>query len=244
MIRRVDIPIKEKQGKYKYQVGTAARNLVAKKICAFDFEKLVVKKENNIYYVGKSNKLISPTFLTKHINDYRLSSIPLNVLEQRKEIGINLMKNLQEIFENKIYDLSTMYINERDRKYIEALIEFIIKYEIKILAVEKFITNGTFCGFVDMIGIFNGVACIFEIKCRNEPIVKDTDLIQVGIYKKMLNLPTLMVFINDNGVIDCIRVNTKKEKGEKQPNYLKRMLKHLVEWGVLKEPKIEQIICE
>lgn len=244
MERRVDIPIKENRGRYSYQIGTHARNLQARKICAFDFEKLVTRRGNNIYYVGKNHKLISPTFLTKHISDYRLSSIPIDILERRKEIGTNIMKHLQEMFENKIYDINNLYINERDRKYLEALIDFIVKYEIKILAVEKFITNGTFCGFVDMIGIFNGVACIFEIKCRNEPEVRDTDMIQVGIYKKMLNLPTLMIFINDNGILDCIRVNTVRKKGDKFPNYLKKMLYHLVEWKVLSEPKIEEIVCE
>lgn len=245
MVRRIDIPKKHYSKNYvKGQHSVVYWNKHTRKIISFDFTKLVIRRNDHFYYIGQNHMLISPTRLTKLITDYRLSSIPLSILDERREIGTNLMLNIKEMFDKKIYETKELMINQRDRKYLDAIMDFLIQYEIRILAVEKFITNGTFCGFIDMIVEFNGVACIFEIKCRNEPVIRDTDLIQTGVYKKMLGIPTFMVFVDDNGVVDCIRVNGKKAKGETQPDYLKKMLNFLVQWNVIKEPKINRIVCD
>lgn len=215
-------------------------NQYLQRIIEFDFLKMVDKKETGYFYKGKNNLLVSPTSLCHTISRHTLAKIPEHILLERKEIGLNLMANLKMMFDNKIYDVSDMPINQRDRTMIYNLMDWLQQEKIKVLAVEKFITNGTFCGFVDMIAKWNNCICVFEIKCRNNKEVRLTDVVQSTIYSHMLKkVPTYIVLLADNGEVTFY--NAPRSNKTIHYGKFKKIMNFYNEMGVIDEKEIQPI---
>ena len=217
---------------------TAWKNSKIVSIIKQDFERMVDKKDNGIFFCNQL--LLSPTRLTKTFSEIDMINIPENILNTRKEIGANLMSNLKTMFDNKTYNTNDLLINQRDRTYLNNLIDFFLDNKIRIRAVEKFITNGTFCGYVDVIAKWNSVVVGFEIKCRNSNEIRFQDVVQSAIYKRMLhNIHFYIVLLNDNGTVTFYRAPTQRKY--EQYTKLEKMLKFYFEMGYLPSNKIEPI---
>lgn len=206
---------KSKFGYYEYQ----SREI--RKILKFDFLSLVEKHNGHYRLKGKSQRLISPSSLTKFISELELYPVPQNVLETAKERGKQVMQLLEEVFNNRITDLNNVWGSIENKLTIQALINWLIDRNLKVVAVEKFITNGVFCGFVDMIVWDRDTKryWIYEIKCRNSTEPKGTDLVQMEVYHKMLhNIPCRLMIIDRNNKITTSDWNTKGDLVEKKMN--------------------------
>lgn len=169
-----------------------------RKIAKFDYLSLVEKKQNHYRMKNKSQMLISPSMLLSAVNKLDYDGFGTNAnLAVAREHGSEIMRILKEIFDYRITDINQIAGSVNDKKSASAIIDFLIENEIKVWAVEKFITNGYFCGFVDLIVCWNGIPCIFEIKSRNEHIVTEKDKFQVEFYSRILaRFPTYILTID------------------------------------------------
>lgn len=221
----------------KHQTENTNRRM--RKIIDFNFLDIVEKRDNGYFLIGKNKMLVSPSMLNYQMSRKALSKIPNHILEQRRSIGINLMENIKTVFENKIYDTTTLEMNETDRKYLNNFLDWLVANQIKVLAVEKFITNGEICGIVDMIVMWNKCICVLEIKTRNSRDVRFTDVSQSTIYYQMLKCPTYLVMIDDFGRVDYFKISA-------QHNYVhyldyKRFLRFWKYMEILDNEKISPI---
>lgn len=218
---------------------TGPSNKKAREILKFNFEDLVERRSNGFVFKKKNRPLLSPSTLCYTISKYNMCKIPDFILEPRRELGSNLMENLKHMFENKIYDTSNININDRDRNMLNHLVDWLMENKIRILAVEKFITNGVFCGFMDVVVSWNSVVCILEIKCRNKQDIRFTDIVQSVIYSRMLSVPCYIVMIDDFG-----KVSYQKAPLTRRYDWYTQYEMFMKFWkqqGVLETSKVERI---
>lgn len=143
--------------------------------------------------------LLSASFITKSLTEYGLYAIPANILEHKKLQGSQVMDMLEEMFNNKDSNVDNYFYSENIKLRVQALIDFFIANKVKIMFVEKFITDSKWCGFIDIIGKCQGQWVLYEIKCRNDTTLKNSDKLQVGIYRKMLhNIKSFVLVVNDS----------------------------------------------
>lgn len=195
------------------------RNALIRKIIDFDFESLVENKDNHIKLKTKSKMLISATFLLKQINEIEMYAIPKNILETARNHGKSVMEMLKLVVENRISDLNDIWGELDTKETVKTIIDWLIDRDCKILAIEKFITDSVYCGYVDMlVREKNGAIVIYEIKCRNNPNMTMKDCIQMEMYSRMLhNLPCRLLVIDRNNIITTtdyqqMRSHPMKEK--------------------------------
>lgn len=167
----------------------------------FDYTKLVERGQSGKYkMIGDNKMLFSVSTLLKVVHDYFFFSIPERIIKQRRELGANLMINIQSCFENKITDLTQMIINERDRIVLSGFIKWAKDTNTRILAVEKFITNGNSVCIIDCIVQRKYQFFVLEIKCRNNlEEIRSSDLLQLRAYIEMFGAPGILLIIDDNG---------------------------------------------
>lgn len=156
--------------------------------------------------------LLSPTFFTKMISEYNLYPVPKITLERKRDIGSQTMELLETMFKEKSLNVDRYFYNESVKNRVSALIQWFIENNIEIHDVEKFITDGTWCGSIDVVAkwrksnVNKANWCIFEIKCRNSVEVRYQDKIQMETYYKMMHLiPVYLLIIDDNLKITCIK---------------------------------------
>lgn len=167
----------------------------------FDYTKLVEKGPSGKWkMIGDNKMLFSVSSLLRLVNDYFFFSIPERVIKVRKEIGTNLMINIQHCFDQKITDLNQLMINERDRLVLSGFIKWAMDTNTRILAVEKFITNGNSVCIIDCVVQRNYAIYVLEIKCRNDlDKVRKTDELQLRAYMEMFGSHGIILLIDDNG---------------------------------------------
>lgn len=169
------------------------------KIVTFDFEELVERKDNHWKMKDSSKMLLSASFVNKMFFEYQFYPVPKRILDYKKELGSNVMKCLEEMFLARDEDVNNFFYDEATKNRVQAILEWFKSNGYRIKAVEKFITDGTWCGFVDVLTRKDNFWYLFEIKCRNDAEVKGTDLLQVNIYRKMLwNIDCYLMVVNDN----------------------------------------------
>lgn len=172
----------------------------------FDFNAFVEKRDNHWFLKENNKRLVSFSSLTKllDMNIYKEN----NFLNQRKEMGKKLMENLKWCFDNKVYDINNMLINEQEKKHINTVLRALADNNIQILAVEKLVCNDSFIGFVDCIVKWKKprtrkqYICNLEIKLRNSLKQTPRDRMQVYLYHELNTLPPLILIINDFGDYD------------------------------------------
>lgn len=218
---------------------TGPHNRRIRGIIKYNFEDLVERRSNGYVFKKKNQPLLSPSTLCHTISKFNMAKVPDFILETRREIGSNIMENLEYMFKNKIYDTSMLNTNERDRKMINYLVDWLMENKIKVLSVEKFITNGVFCGFVDIIVSWNGVVCALELKCRNKHEVRFTDMVQSIIYSKLLGCQTYVVMLDDNGKVSFFRAPLTRRL--EFYNEFEWFLKFWKKFGILNDSVIERI---
>lgn len=194
-----------------------------RKVAKFDYLSLVEKKADHYRMKNKSAMLISPSMLLSTVNkiDYDGLNNSFGLMEARAH-GTEIMRILKEIFDMRITDINAVSGSVNDKKSASAIIEFLIENEIKVWAVEKFITNGFFCGFVDLLVVWNGIPCIFEIKSRQEHEITEKDLFQVEIYSRILARTPCYILTIDR--MDKIKLHPIKVKPWKDSVVLQMLL--------------------
>lgn len=220
--------------------NTYSMNKKIRPILKFNFEDIVERKNGAFFLKGGKRPLISPTTLNLTLNKVAMSVIPDWILEQRRQAGVALMENLETMVKKRVYDTNDLLINERDRRNITNLMTFFMENNIRIEAVEKFITNGTFCGYVDMIGWWNKNLCMFEIKLRNKQTIRLTDVIQSAMYKKMLcNIPAYIILLDDTGAVSWF--NVPSNRSHLHYGTFEKYLSFWKEMGIIDDAKVKPI---
>lgn len=162
------------------------------RIAHYDYEQHMFQRDDVWYYkYGKNKKRALLSFSTwlSAYNKIKLDGIPNNTLEIARIEGSALMFWLEYIWKNKIKDISTLnYESQKIQEMVYGAIQCLIDNNFKIVAIEKHITNGYWHGFVDLIvkdksQLFH----IIEIKTRSGFEVRDTDTLQLLVYKKIMN---------------------------------------------------------
>lgn len=233
------VPTANRRGKNR---PTETTNRRVRKIIKMDFLDLVERKDTGYFLIGTNKLLVSPSMLNYQLSRKALAPIPPHILEQRRIIGCNLMENLKQVFENKIYDTNNLEMTEQDRKYLNNFLDWLVEQQIKVLAVEKFITNGELCGIVDLIVMWNKCVCILEIKTRNKKEERFTDIIQSTIYFQMVRCPTFLVMIDDTGNVEWCRISANSNF--KYYLEYRRFIKFWKTYGVLENEKVQPIQIE
>lgn len=180
-----------------------------KKILKFDYLKILEQIPNKGWkLIYNDKKLLSVSSILKTINDCFLWNVPTNILEHRKYLGKSFMENANEIFKNKLYDLSILNISEMERKHLETFFNWLVQNKFKIVACEKLITNGCVVAFIDFV-VRNekGYYYVVEVKLRNSLEIRKTDIFQTKVYCEMLGIPGIVVVIGDNGEINTQRLS-------------------------------------
>lgn len=170
-----------------------------KKLIAFDFKQLIEKVENGHKMIGGSKKLISPSSVLKSFRDCKFFGIPSNILEQRRQDGSVLMESLEKVFFQKEFNIDDFPITTKQKKDLYNLFNYFIKNEIKVLAVEKPITNGIMYGIIDCVVRYQKNYYVMEIKLRNNLKVENADRFQAKCYSYMMGIPALILCLADNG---------------------------------------------
>lgn len=178
-----------------------------KRLIEFDFKKLMEKTQDGHKMLGQNKRLMSPTRILKPIMEHKFFGIPQEKLEQRRQDGSSLMENLETIFRTKDPDLNKLAITAKQKKDLFNLLNFFQQKNIKLLTVEKPVTNGIIYGIVDCIVKMGHEYFVMEIKLRNNLTIENTDRFQAKCYSFMLEIPALIICLSDNGDVKMERLN-------------------------------------
>lgn len=177
-----------------------SKELIKKRV-RFDYMKLIERVEGGHRMIGGSKKLFSPNSILKPFKEHLFWGIPKEKLEQRRQDGTILMEYLEKIFASKDTNINSFPITVKQKKDLHNLFNWFIKNNVKLLAIEKPITNGIVYGIIDCIAILDGEYCILEIKLRNNLQVNNLDRFQASIYAYLMEIPAYVLCLADNGDI-------------------------------------------
>lgn len=172
-----------------------------KKMIDFDYSQLIQKVDGGHRMIGGNKKLISPSSILKPFKEWKFFGIPNTTLEQRRADGSTLMSYLEQIFITKDTNINSFPITAKQKKDLHNLFQFFIEKNIKLIAVEKPITNGIVYGIVDCIVKKDTDYYVMEIKLRNNLTIENSDRFQASVYANLLEIPALIVCLADNGQI-------------------------------------------
>lgn len=196
-----------------------------------------MKKDGTGWCKVPERMILSPSTMNAPIAKIKMATIPEDILERRKEIGTNLMLNLERMFQERMRNVDELEANDVDRKNILNLINFFEENKIRIIAVEKYVHNGQIGGYIDAIGIWNAVPCIFEIKARNKDSktgkheIRKTDIIQACTYKTLLwNVTTYILLIDDFGEVNTYIVRKAKDE---YSNLFNETMEHFMKFDII-----------
>lgn len=162
-----------------------------KRVINYDYEQHMFQSDDVWYYkFGKKKRpMLSLSTWMKAYNKIKLADIPFQILEQARVEGQALMFWLNYIWKNKIKEIGDLnYESQKIQEMVFGVIQCLIDNKLKIVAIEKHITNGFWHGYIDMVVKDRvGLHSLVEIKTRTGFEVRDTDTLQLLVYKKIIN---------------------------------------------------------
>ena len=204
------------------------------------------------YYQGKP--LLSFSSFTNAITKIKLANIPPLILEQKRQVGSDVMKYLKMIIDNKITDLDEIsWPNIKTRMIVESIIRTLVENKFKIECVELCITNNYWYGYIDVIfkyKVENSTSPrylygVMEIKTRSSFEVRDSDILQTKIYNTILGNSrwrTILLIVNDKTYESKLIEMDWKDKRSKE--VIRTTNKYLNFWlgseYEIKKPKIQR----
>lgn len=197
-------PIKHYQ---QFWGGKKINKKYLKKLIDFDFKKLIEKTDNGHRMIGSAKKLLSPSSILRPFKDFNLFGIPKDILEHKRLNGSALMENLEHIFKTKEHNINNLPITTKQKKDLFNIFTYFQEQGMKLLAVEKPITNGIVYGIVDAIVKWKHEYFVLEIKLRNNGTIMNEDRFQAKCYSYMLEIPALVLILADNGQVTLERIN-------------------------------------
>lgn len=187
-----------RDGPVKIDYNSAVTNAAIRKAIRYNF-LLTVDKEDHYYFNNKV--LLSPSRLINLFSQYKFMNVPKEALKIAQNRGKRLMENLEYWFENQC-EINEIPFLQGEREKALPIFEWLINNDAKVVAVEKFIHNGVYCGFVDMIIKMNSVYYVVEIKTRSKNEIYTTDRLQTWIYGRMLkNAPRILLIIDSSNIV-------------------------------------------
>lgn len=161
-----------------------------KNILFQDYSQLIKKVDEDTISTITGKKLISFSSLTRYLSKLSLQSIPRYILENKRVFGSNVMRHLEELFNNKITDLSQYdFFSESEKLCVMEILRGITNENSKITNVETLITNNKFYGYIDLIiksTINSKKYKIIEIKTSTSDKLEFRHKLQIAIYVSLL----------------------------------------------------------
>lgn len=123
-----------------------------KAIALTDFSKYIKKVDNDTYSKITGKKLMSFSSLTNYFSKFSLEKVPKHMLQNAKVFGSNVMLHLQELYKNKVKDLTKYdFFSESEKACVIDILRKIEDQHCKIVNVEDLVTNNKWYGYIDMI---------------------------------------------------------------------------------------------
>lgn len=207
---------------YQFWGGKIIPKRYVKKTIEFDFKKLIEKVENGHKMMGGAKKLISPSSVLKSISDYKFFGIPKDILESRRQDGSILMEYLEKVFIQKQSNINDFPITSKQKKDLFNLFSWFVNNGVKLLAVEKPITNGIMYGIIDCVIKKDNKYFVLEIKLRNNLKIENSDRFQAKCYSHMMEIPAMILVMADNGDVvteTLLKADFKQEMKQVQQFY-------------------------
>lgn len=184
-------------------------NALVRKVVKYNFLSTIFK-EDHFYFNNKV--LLSPSRLLRVFNEYKYANVPKEVLKNAQNRGKRVMENLQYWFDNECH-INEIPFLAGEREKVLPIFEWLVNNNAQVVAIEKFIHNGSYCGFIDMIIKMNNIFYIVEIKTRSKNEIYINDRLQTYIYSKLLdNCPRILMIIDSSNKIYVHHLLNKYDK--------------------------------
>lgn len=177
---------------------TVKNNNNIKQALATDFDELIDRTQyEKAFWKETKQLLLSPTRFLHIASRVKMANIPNNILEVAKVEGVEVMKSLEYIYNNKINNLEQVnFLSDKIKNMTMSIIQAMIERKWKIKAIEKTISNGYWYGSVDC--VVRDEHCnlaLVEIKTRGNDEIRITDIIQLMIYGRTIGANNLYLMI-------------------------------------------------
>lgn len=162
------------------------------RVVNYDYEQHMFNKNDVWYYkYGKNKKRVLLSYSTwmSTFNKIKFDGIPTQILETAANDGKAVMFWLEYIYTNRIKDIDKLnYESQKIQEMVFGVIQLLIEKKWRIIAVEKHITNGYWHGYIDLIvKDASSLIHLIEIKTRTGYELRNTDILQLMVYKKIIN---------------------------------------------------------
>lgn len=147
-------------------------------------------EKDGVHFLDKTPLLSWSTF-SSWTSKLKLATVPNWVVENARNEGIQFMETLQDIYKKQIKNFNDyQWPSDKIKYMILSFIDCLVMNQMKIIDVERHITNGYWHGYVDVI-VERKIAntkhiCIIEVKTRSDWTVRETDRLQVGVYGEIM----------------------------------------------------------
>lgn len=138
-------------------------------------------------HILDNKPLLSFSTFTSWIKKLDLWKIPENTLENARNVGTLFMETLQDIWKTKPDFKKYNWPTEQIRFMVLSFLDNLAINRLKIIDVERHITNGHWHGYIDVVckNLKTQQVCFVEIKTRSTDKVEILDKLQVLTYGKI-----------------------------------------------------------
>lgn len=182
-----------------------------------DIENSIVFNGN--YHTYVNIPLLSVSSVLAPFMKVSMGNIPHNILEIAKVEGIETMKSLEYWFKNKIKDTNNIdFLSEKVKLMFHSVLQCLLDNEMKVQEVEKHITNSYWHSYIDcIVRDKNYNLAIIEIKTRSNDEIRETDILQVVTYARLIgaNQAYIMICNKKTMVSKLHKINVYSKQSNK-----------------------------
>lgn len=221
----------------------------------FATQEIYIKNNEN-YGKRTKKRLMSVSGFSNYLNNFKFEGIPHWILDNAKEFGSQVMTSMGLILDNKdkiktYGDLDDYCFTQDVADCCKEILRTLTAQDLRLKAVDKWVTNGYWEGVIDFIvrektnQTRESNVRLIEFKTRNSDELRETDILQIAIYKCLVEPFKLSNRSTTRTTPIEVWVYNKKTKkittykiGKKFESYILKLNNWLVMYG-LKEYKLE-----
>lgn len=209
-----------------------------------------IQEINGVHFLDNT-PLLSFSSFTSWIKRLQLAKINENVLDNAKNVGIQFMETLEDIFKNKKVVATYEFVSEQIKYMIYNFLMTLSDNGLRIVDVEKRITNGRWWGIVDIVCYRTDISTknivLLEIKTRSTNKCEILDRLQVITYAAILNMvpaTTAVVIVNKKTFKTTIHWNNRTSKKKFQLYKIDKFLQFIGMEKYTLFTKKKETLCE
>lgn len=151
-------------------------------------------KDNENYGKRTKKRLMSVSSFGKYLTTFKMDGIPQWILDNAKEFGSQVMTSMSLMLDNKneiktYADVEDYCLTQDVADCCKEILRTLTKEELRLKAVDKWVTNGYWEGVIDFVvrekttQTRESRVRLIEFKTRNSDELRQTDILQIAIYK-------------------------------------------------------------